>query len=85
MVANALEHSGSDASVMARVYRTSRFGQPPDHDDKVQVVIGDFGRGIRAALASSPAYAPGSDLEAIERSAQNRGVSSRLRIAAAVG
>ena len=66
MVANALEHSGTDASVMAQVYRTARFGHPPDHDDKVQVVIGDVGRGIRAALASSPAYAPGSDLEAIE-------------------
>lgn len=66
MVANALEHSGSDASVMAQVYRSSRHGQPPDHDDKVQVVIGDAGRGIRAALASSPAFAPGNDLEAIE-------------------
>jgi hypothetical protein len=66
MVANALEHSGSDASAMAQVYRTSRYGRPPDHDDKVQVVIGDVGRGIRAALASSPDYAPGSDLEAIE-------------------
>jgi hypothetical protein len=66
MVANALEHSSSDASVMAQVYRSSRHGQPPDHDDKVQVVIGDAGRGIRAALASSPHYAPESDLEAIE-------------------
>jgi len=70
MVANALEHSGADASVMAQVYRTARFGQPPDHDDKVQVVIGDTGRGIRAALASSPAYAPRSDLEAIELALQ---------------
>ncbi len=66
MVANALEHSGSDASAMAQVYRTSRYGRPPDHDDKVQVVIGDVGRGIRAALASSPDHSPGSDLEAIE-------------------
>jgi hypothetical protein len=66
MMANGLEHSGSDASVMAQVYRKSRHGIPPDHDDKVQVVIGDAGRGIRASLASSPKYEPASDIEAID-------------------
>lgn len=65
MVANGLEHSGSDASVMAQVYRAERHGFPPDHDDKVQVVIGDIGRGIRDSLASSPDYDPEDDLEAI--------------------
>jgi hypothetical protein len=66
MVANGLEHSGSDASVMAQVYRKSRQGIPPDHDDKVQVVIGDIGRGIRASLASSPEHEPTNDIDAIE-------------------
>lgn len=47
MVANALEHSGGDAVIMGQVYRD---GDPPDHDDRVQVVIGDAGRGIRASL-----------------------------------
>lgn len=65
MVANGLEHSGSDALVMAQVYRTTRHGVPPDHDDKVQVVIGDTGRGIRDSLASSPDYDPEDDLQAI--------------------
>jgi hypothetical protein len=65
MVANGLEHSGSDALVMAQVYRTTRYGAPPDHDDKVQVVIGDTGRGIRDSLASSPDYDPEDDLQAI--------------------
>jgi hypothetical protein len=66
MVANGLEHSGSDASVMAQVYRTYRHGIPPDHDDKVQVVIGDVGQGIRGSLSSSPKYQPESDIEAID-------------------
>lgn len=66
MVANALEHSGSDARVMAQVYRTDKGGTPPDHDDRVQVVIGDVGRGIRDSLASSPVHDPKTDLEAID-------------------
>ncbi|HXQ88028.1 MAG TPA: ATP-binding protein, partial [Solirubrobacterales bacterium] len=66
MVANGLEHSGADAAVMAQVYRADRGGRPPDHDDKVQVVIADIGRGIRASLASSPAHEPASDIDAID-------------------
>lgn len=70
MVANALEHSGSDAVVMGQVYSTRRGGQPPDHDDRVQVVIGDVGRGIRDSLASSPKLDPEDDLEAIDLAMQ---------------
>ncbi|HET7445340.1 MAG TPA: ATP-binding protein [Solirubrobacterales bacterium] len=66
MVANALEHSGADACVMAQVYRADKGGTPPDHNDRVQVVIGDVGRGIRDSLASSPAHDPETDLEAID-------------------
>jgi len=40
MVENALEHSGEDALIRGQVYRTPR-GTPPDHNDRVQVVIGD--------------------------------------------
>jgi len=47
MIGNALEHSGSDALIMGQVYRLARGGRPPDHDDRIQVVIGDTGRGIR--------------------------------------
>jgi hypothetical protein len=70
MVANALEHSGSDASVMAQVYRIDRGGRPPDHDDRVQVVIGDIGRGIRGSFASSPDHDPDNDLQAIDLALQ---------------
>jgi hypothetical protein len=64
MVGNALEHSHADgALLMGQVYRG---GEPPDHDDRVQVVIGDVGRGIRASFTDSDKYAPKTDREAIE-------------------
>jgi hypothetical protein len=66
MVANAQEHSGADGLVMAQIYTAKRGGEAPDHDDKVQVVIGDTGRGIRASLSQSPDLDPGDDVEAIE-------------------
>lgn len=65
MVANALEHSGSDALIMAQVYWRKRHGQPPDHDDRVQVVIGDVGQGIRASFLATGVRQPATDLEAI--------------------
>lgn len=66
MVANALEHSGSDALIMAQVYKTNRGGRPPDHADRVQVVIGDVGRGIRATFLKTGMREPKDDLEAIK-------------------
>jgi hypothetical protein len=66
MLANAQEHSGADGLVMAQIYTAKRGGEPPDHDDKVQVVIGDTGRGIRASLSQSPDLDPADDAEAIE-------------------
>jgi hypothetical protein len=65
IVGNALEHSGSDALILGQVYRTSRGGRPPDHDDRVQVVVGDVGRGIRASFLATGAQAPRDDLAAI--------------------
>jgi len=65
MVGNALEHSGTDALIMGQVYRVNRGGLPPDHDDRVHVVIGDTGRGIRRSFLDSGAYTPATDLEAI--------------------
>lgn len=62
MVANALEHSGSEAVIMGQVYRD---GEPPDHDDRVQVVIGDAGRGIRASLTAGGRQHPSTDAAAI--------------------
>ena len=53
IVGNALEHSGSDAQVTAQVYTSAAGGQPPDHDDRVQVVVGDVGRGIHAAFKAT--------------------------------
>lgn len=64
MVANALEHSGTDALIMGQVYRAPR-GKPPDHHNRVQVVIGDTGRGIRESFLATGAYTPATDLEAI--------------------
>jgi len=64
MVANALEHSGADALIMGQVYRAPK-GIPPDHDDRVQVVIGDTGRGIRESFLDAGTHAPASDAEAI--------------------
>lgn len=65
IVGNALEHSGSDAQVMAQVYRSAAGGQPPDHDDRVQVVVGDVGRGIHAAFKATGVREPANELEAI--------------------
>lgn len=65
IVANALEHSGSEAAIMAQVYRADRGGRPPDHDNRVQVVIGDVGRGIRASFLDTGMREPKDDLEAI--------------------
>lgn len=64
MVANALEHSGGDALIMGQVYRAPR-GTPPDHDDRVQVVIGDTGQGIRQSFLNTHTHTPATDLEAI--------------------
>jgi hypothetical protein len=64
MVANALEHSGTDALIMGQVYRCPPC-KPPDHDDRVQVVIGDAGRGIRESFLATGVHSPGTDLEAI--------------------
>jgi anti-sigma regulatory factor (Ser/Thr protein kinase) len=63
LVANALEHSEAQAILMGQVYRG---GEPPDHDDRVQVVIGDAGRGIRESFARGTAYGPKDDRKAIE-------------------
>jgi hypothetical protein len=65
IVGNALEHSGSDALIMGQVYRVDHGGKPPDHDDRVQVVVGDIGRGIRASFLASAVECPLDDLEAI--------------------
>ena len=65
MVGNALEHSGSDALVMAQVYLASHGGRPPDHSDRVQVVIGDVGQGIRSSFLATGVRNPTDDLEAV--------------------
>lgn len=70
MVANALEHSGTDALIMGQVYWRARGGEPPDHADRVQVVIGDVGRGIRASFLQTGLYRPSDDLEAIRLALQ---------------
>jgi hypothetical protein len=70
MVGNALEHSGTDALIMGQVYRVARGGVPPDHDDRVQVVIGDTGQGIRESFLSTKAHAPADDLQAIDMALQ---------------
>jgi hypothetical protein len=57
MVANALEHSGTDALIMGQVYKAPR-GKPPDHDDRVQLVVGDTGRGIRGSFLDTGVHAP---------------------------
>jgi len=62
LVANALEHSGSEAVLMGQVYRG---GEPPDHDDRVQIAIGDAGRGIRSSFVESGTHRPESDAQAI--------------------
>jgi|GEM_PF-2788410 len=65
MIANALEHSGTDAMIMGQVYRSARGGQPPDHADRVRVVIGDVGRGIRASFLATGLHRPTDDRDAI--------------------
>jgi hypothetical protein len=65
MVSNAREHSGTDALIMGQVYWAARGGTTPDHDDRVQVVIGDTGRGIRQSFLDSGTHSPDSDLDAI--------------------
>jgi len=70
MVGNALEHSGSDAMVMGQVYLSKRGGKAPDHNDRVQVVIGDVGRGIRASFLATGVKEPVDDLEAINLALQ---------------
>jgi hypothetical protein len=66
MVGNALEHSGSDALVMGQVYLSKRGGEAPEHDDRVQVVIGDVGQGIRASFLATGVRKPTDDREAID-------------------
>lgn len=66
MVANALEHSGVDALIMGQVYTSRNGGLPPDHDDRVQVVIGDSGRGIRASFQEAGKRRTSDDILAIE-------------------
>jgi hypothetical protein len=63
LVANAIEHSGADALLMGQVYER---GEPPDHDRRVQIVIGDAGRGIRASFLESGTRSPADDAAAIE-------------------
>lgn len=65
MVGNSLEHSGSDALIMGQVYRADHGGRPPDHCDRVQVVIGDAGRGIRQSFLDTGVRSPTDDREAI--------------------
>lgn len=67
LAANAIEHSGAEAVIMGQVYRK---GQPPDHLNVVQVVIGDAGRGIKRSFVESRRYKPGDDREAIELALQ---------------
>jgi hypothetical protein len=49
---------------MGQVYRAP-LGTPPDHDDRVQVVIGDTGRGILQAFLATGAHTPDNDLQAV--------------------
>lgn len=65
MLANALEHSGSDALIMGQVYSADRGGRAPDHDDRVQVVIGDTGQGILGSFRATGTQNAGNDIEAI--------------------
>jgi hypothetical protein len=73
IVGNALEHSGSDALIMGQVYRRphgDKRRRHVDHDNRVQVVVGDVGRGIRGSFLESGARSPASDREAIELALQ---------------
>jgi hypothetical protein len=70
MVGNAQEHSGSDPLIMAQVYNAKRGKKSFDHNNRVQVVVGDSGRGIRESFLATGAHQPASDLEAIELALQ---------------
>jgi hypothetical protein len=63
MAANALEHSGSRAVVMAQVYGAR--GTAPYHQNTVQIAIGDAGRGIRESFLTSELYDPANDADAL--------------------
>jgi hypothetical protein len=63
LVGNALEHSGAEAVVMGQVYKR---GERPHHDNRVQVVIGDAGKGVRRSFLDSGRYEPDDDAEAID-------------------
>lgn len=67
IAANAIEHSGASAFVAAQVYRG---GEAPDHDDRVQIAIGDGGCGIRESFLKTGIHHPADDLEAIKLSIQ---------------
>lgn len=60
---NSFEHSGGAPAVgMAQVYTR---GQAPDHENTVQLVIGDVGCGVRESFLSRGAYHPSSDADAL--------------------
>ena len=61
--ANAIEHSGSHAVVAGQVYRR---GLAPDHNDKIQIVVGDTGRGVRASFMDTEIHHPADDEAAIK-------------------
>jgi hypothetical protein len=61
--ANAIEHSGSHAVVAGQVYR---HGLAPDHNDKIQIVVGDTGRGVRASFLETRKHVPADDAAAID-------------------
>ncbi len=75
IVGNALEHSGSDAHVMAQVYTRAAGGKPPDHDDRVQVVVGDVGRGIHASFKATGVRETANELDAIRVALEYLGTS----------
>lgn len=66
ILANAFEHSGSDAQLMAQVYRAERGGTAPDHNDRVQVVVGDVGQGVLASFRATGVREPADEIEAIQ-------------------
>lgn len=66
LAANALEHSGAKAFMMGQVYKR----EPPDHDRRVQVVIGDAGRGIRESFRATRTHEPADDRAAIDLAVQ---------------
>lgn len=65
ILANAFEHSGSDAHLMAQVYRAKRGGEPPDHNNRVQVVVGDVGQGVLESFRATSVREPATELEAV--------------------